>query len=67
MGMQSHTQANGMIRPCCGDLRNLKLSSERPGGITVRTCQVCHRKHYQMRAEPGVIGTRGTPLGRPGR
>jgi hypothetical protein len=60
--MTTHTKANGIIRPCCVDA-NLRTIERRPTGIVVRQCQVCRRKHYWMRADPGHIGAQGSQLG----
>ena len=46
------------IRECCKNPDNLKLVEEREienGTITVRECQVCERKHYELNAAPVVL------------
>ena len=43
------------IRECCKNPDNLKIIEEREienGTITVRECQVCERKHYELDANP---------------
>ena len=41
-------------RPCCKELRALKVSKE-TGDLWVALCRGCSAVHYRMRAEPGDI------------
>jgi hypothetical protein len=54
------TKVEGLLRPCCGDERNLTAPGPVTGrpGYTARRCRVCARLHYTMHAEPGRLGLR---------
>lgn len=60
------SQVNGILRPCCGDGRNLQPlqtnSPEHRHGMIVRQCRICGRKHYELVADPGRFGVIGTSL-----
>ena len=52
------TLTNGQVNECCKDAENLKPAPEesnRPE-LTVKKCQVCGRRHFRLKAEPGVFG-----------
>jgi hypothetical protein len=60
------SQVNGILRPCCGDDRNLQVlkahSLEHRHGMVVKQCRQCGRKHYELQADPGRFGVTGTGL-----
>jgi len=60
------SQVNGILRPCCGDERNLQtlsqFSPEHRHGMIVRQCRLCGRKHYELVADPGRFGVHGASL-----
>lgn len=56
----------GILRLCCADRVNLQaLQTQTPEhryGMIVRQCRMCGRKHYELVADPGQFGVRGTGL-----
>jgi hypothetical protein len=54
----SHLLDQPDTRPCCKDLRALKVGKEQPD-LWVATCLGCGSVHYRMRAERGDIGIIG--------
>jgi hypothetical protein len=46
---------------CCKQSANLTAEQRRPD-LVVRTCNVCGRRHFELTANPGVIGVRGAGL-----
>ena len=42
------------MKPCCQEQAN-RVVVEQRGEATIEQCKVCGCKHYEMRAEPGVI------------
>lgn len=43
------------LSPCCLREDALFEAERVPGHTSVRVCRICKRRHYKMRAEPGVI------------
>ena len=62
MTMQPVVHANGILRACCADARNLErvAQSRDPKGLLHwrDRCKVCDRSHYGMEVEPPAIGAR---------
>lgn len=57
--MNEQVKVNGILRVCCSQSANLRVvTNDREGGLLVRVCKVCERKHYSMRAEPGRLHLR---------
>jgi len=52
------TAVNGELAECCKDQENLLQdpSFEAKGGFSARKCQICGRRHYRLKADPGLIG-----------
>lgn len=49
------------INDCCKKPENLKLVAGKPGDTTVlRICEVCKRRHFEVVAQPGKFGLKGT-------
>lgn len=61
---EKQTTVNGILRVCCA--RDLRVVEARPGGLTVRQCATCGRKHYSMSAEGFRIDMRAAMLGAKG-
>lgn len=43
------------MNECCKKEENLELD-EKNGNLTVKKCKVCGLRHYEVNAEPGMIG-----------
>jgi hypothetical protein len=43
-----------MMKECCQKQEN-RVDVELRSGMIVQQCKVCGCKHYEMRADPGVI------------
>lgn len=49
---QEYTKVNGIMRVCCSLPEN--MSEERwQNDVYVKTCRVCQRNHYRMKAQGG--------------
>lgn len=46
------------MHPCCAKPENRSEPEQLENGMTVQTCTVCGRRHYEVVAEPGVVGIR---------
>jgi hypothetical protein len=59
-------RVQGILRPCCGDARNLQTlkasSPEHRYGMIVKQCRQCGRNHYELVADPGAMGVTGARL-----
>jgi hypothetical protein len=46
--------------PCCADAANLSepVVEEAREGLTVRTCAVCGRRHFELAVDPLVLSLR---------
>jgi hypothetical protein len=53
-------------KDCCKDPANLYRrendQEERPD-LVVRRCRVCECRHFELTADPGKLGLRGSPIG----
>lgn len=50
-------------KSCCQRMVNLELRPEHPDarpGLSVRVCRVCGCRHFDLAAEPGSFGLRGS-------
>lgn len=60
--MDQHVHANGILRACCAEPRNLeRVEQARDARGFLRwkdRCTVCDRNHYGMEVEPPAIGAR---------
>lgn len=52
----------GTRRPCCQNEDNLVEHQTNKPELIVRICKVCSARHFELNAEPGVIGIVGASL-----
>lgn len=56
-------KVQGILRPCCGDGRNLAVVERRPldgkSFAVVRRCRLCGRRHHELNVEPIRFGITG--------
>ena len=61
--LQPIVKANGIIRLCCAESRNLQpLQTQTPEhrhGMLVSQCRQCGRKHFELQCDPGMYGLVG--------
>lgn len=53
------------MKECCKNPDNLyrrENDPEEQPGVTINRCKVCGCRHFEMEAEPGVIGLKGASL-----
>lgn len=43
------------MEPCCQDGQNLVTHQGPAPGTMIQVCQICHRRHYTMTADPGTL------------
>lgn len=45
-----------LMAECCADPDNLEVDPVERADLTIRVCQVCGRRHFEVDAEPFQIG-----------
>lgn len=49
-------------KDCCKDEANLKAEATDRPDLTMKRCAVCHCRHFELAAEPGVLGVTGKSI-----
>lgn len=44
------------MQPCCADKANRSEPQEQENGLTIQTCLVCNRRHFELAVDPIHLG-----------